>query len=175
MSVRIALAFGASLFLVACGNADAAASKGHGAAAASSASTNWSDATLNAAKVDYAFNAMNKMTDYAIAHPDFDMDAAAMDGSETEADYAKRMNADPKLRAMFAATGIDPAHYANASGTLFGSMFGVGLAGKNLDRSKLPQAAQYYLDHKAEIDGRMNAFKAKGEALARAHGEDDSQ
>jgi len=173
MSVRIALAFGASLFLVACGNADAAASKGHGAA--SSASINWSEPTLNAAKVDYVFNAMNKMTDYAIAHPDFDMDAAAMDGSETEADYAKRMNADPKLRAMFTATGIDPAHYANASGTLFGSMFGVGLAGKNIDRAKLPQAAQYYLDHKAEIDGRMNAFKAKGEALARAHGEDDSQ
>src|SRR5690242_12810195 len=73
MSVRIALAFGASLCLVACGNADAAASKGH--TAASSASTNWSDATLNAAKVDYVFNAMNKMTDYALAHPDFDMDA----------------------------------------------------------------------------------------------------
>jgi hypothetical protein len=155
MSVRIALAFGASLCLVACGNADAAASKGYGAAAGS-ASINWSDATLNAAKVDYVFNAMNKMTDYAIAHPDFDMDAVAMDGSETEADYAKRMTADPKLRGMFAATGIDPAHYANASGTL-------------------PQAAQYYLDHKAEIDGRMAAFKKKGEALARQHGEDDSE
>jgi len=174
MSVRIALAFGASLCLVACGNADAAASKGHGAAAGS-ASINWSDATLNAAKVDYVFNAMNKMTDYAIAHPDFDMDAVAMDGSETEADYAKRMTADPKLRGMFAATGIDPAHYANASGTLFGSMFGVGLAGKNIDRAKLPQAAQYYFDHKAEIDGRMAAFKKKGEALARQHGEDDSE
>jgi hypothetical protein len=68
MSVRIALAFGASLCLVACGNADAAASKGHGAAAAS-ASINWSDATLNAAKVDYVFNAMNKMTDYAAPIP----------------------------------------------------------------------------------------------------------
>jgi len=155
MSVRIALAFGASLCLVACGNADAAASKGHGAAAGS-ASINWSDATLNAAKVDYVFNAMNKMTDYAIAHPDFDMDAVAMDGSETEADYAKRMTADAKLRGMFAATGINPAHYANASGTL-------------------TQAAQYYLDHKAEIDGRMAAFKKKGEALARQHGEDDSE
>jgi ABC-type glycerol-3-phosphate transport system substrate-binding protein len=174
MSVRIALAFGASLCLAACGNADAAASKGHGAAS-SSASINWSDATLNAGKVDYFFNAMNKMTDYALAHPDFDMDAVAMDGSETEADYARRMNADPKLRGMFTATGIDPAHYANASGTLIGSMFGVGLAGKNLDRSKLPQAAQYYLDHKAEIDGRMNAFKAKGEALAKQHGGDDSE
>jgi hypothetical protein len=54
-------------------------------------------------------------------------------------------------------------------------MFGVGLAGKNIDRAKLPQAAQYYLDHKAEIDGRMAAFKKKGEALARQHGEDDSE
>ena len=175
MSVRTSLAVAAGLFIVASGFPTTATAAGVHRPAARPASTNWTDATLDAAKVDYFFKAMDKMTDYAIAHPEFDMDAIAMDGNETEADYAKRMNADPKFRKFFTETGIDPEHYANASGTLIGSMFGAGLAGKNLDRSKMPQAAQYYLDHKAEIDGRMAAFKAKGEALAREHGGDDSE
>lgn len=173
MSVRISLVFAASLFLVACGNSDATAAT-HGAA--SSSSTNWSDDTLNATKVDYYFSTMENLVDYGMAHPDADLDAIAMDGNETEADYAKRMNADPKLRAIFTATGIDPLRYANVTGVMTGTMFGVGLAGKNVDRSKLPQAAQYYLDHKAEIDARMAGFQAKAKAMAKAHGvSDDSE
>jgi ABC-type glycerol-3-phosphate transport system substrate-binding protein len=172
MSVRISLVFAASLFLVACGNSDASAAT-HGAAP--SASTNWSDDRLDATKVDYYFSAMEKLTNYAIAHPDVDLDAVAMDGSETEADYAKRMNADPKLKGIFTATGIDPLRYANVTGVMTGTMFGVGLAGKNLDASKLPQAAQYYLAHKAQIDSRMAAFQAKEKALITAKGGDDSE
>ena len=119
---------------------------------------------------------MEKLPNYAIAHPDADLDAIAMDGNETEADYAKRMNADPKLRNIFTATGIDPLRYANVTGVMTGTMFGVGLAGKNLDASKLPQAAQYYLAHKAQIDARMAAFQAKEKALIKAKGGgDDSE
>lgn len=173
MSVRTSLVIAASLFLVSCGNSDATAAT-HGAA--SSTSTNWSDDRLDAAKVDYYFSTMEKLADYGMTHRDVDLDAIAMDGSETEADYAKRMNADPKLRAIFTATGIDPLRYANVTGVMTGTMFGVGLAGKNVDRSKLPQAAQYYLDHKAEIDARMAGFQAKAKAMAKAHGiTDDSE
>lgn len=173
MSVRISLVFAASLFLVACGNSDATAAT-HGAA--SSSSTNWSDDTLNATKVDYYFSTMEKLVDYGMAHPDADLDAIAMDGNETEADYAKRMNADPKLRAIFTGAGIDPLRYANVTGVMTGTMFGVGLAGKNLDTSKMPQAAQYYVAHKAEIDARMADFQAKVKAKAKAHGiKDDSE
>ncbi len=171
MSVQKSLAF-ASLFLVAFGNFGAAAAA-HGAAA--SASTNWSDDRLDAAKVDYFFSTMEKLTDYAVAHPDVDLDAIAMDGSETEADYANRMNADPKLHKIFTATGIDPLRYANVTGVMTGTMFGVGLAGKNLEASKLPQAAQYYLAHKAQIDGRMAAFQAKEKALIKEKGGDNSE
>ena len=171
MSVRVSLAAAAGLFFAVPANpATAAAAHSSGVA-----STNWTDASLDATKVDYFFSAMTKLTDFALAHPDVDLDAIAMEGSESEADYAKRMNADPKLRSIFTATGIDPVHYANASGALIGSMFGVGLAGKNLDPSKLPQAARYYLAHKAQIDARMAAFKAKGEALAKQRGDDDSE
>lgn len=171
MSVRVSLAAAAGLFVVASAHPVIAAA----AHSAHIGSTNWTDASLDATKVDYFFSAMTRLTDFALAHPDVDLDAIAMDGSETEADYAKRMNADPKLRTIFTSTGIDPVHYANASGVLIGSMFGVGLAGKNLDPSKLPQGARYYLAHKAEIDGRMAAFKAKGEALAKQKGDDDSE
>jgi hypothetical protein len=172
MSVQKSLAF-ASLFLVAFVNSGAMAAT-H--AAAASASTNWSDDKLDAAKVDYYFRAMEKFFDYGIAHSDFDMDALAMDGSETEADYAKRMNGDPKLRTVFTSTGIDPVRYANVTGIMVGTMFGVGLAGKNLDVSNMPQAAQYYVAHKGEIDGRMAALQAKAKAIAKRHGvEDDSE
>jgi hypothetical protein len=170
MSVRVTLALSASLFIVGLGNSATAAT--HGAAASA---TNWADDRLDAAKVDYYFSTMEKITDYAMKHPDADLDAIAMDGSETEADYAKRMNADPKLRAIFTATGIDPLRYANVTGVMTGTMFGVGLAGKNVDAAKLPQAAQYYLAHKAQIDGRMAAFQAKAKAMAKQMGVDDSE
>jgi len=171
MSVRVTLALSASLFLVAFGASGTVAF-----ANASSASTNWSDDKLDAAKVDYFFSTMEKITTYAMAHPDADLDAIAMDGSETEGDYARRMNADPKLRSIFTATGIDPVRYANVTGVMTGTMFGVGLAGKNIgDPSKLPQAAQYYLAHKAQIDGRMAAFQAKEKALMKEKGGDDSE
>lgn len=177
MSVRISLAVGAGLFVVACGNSGNAAAQGRTAklyTAGMTATTNWSDANLDAAKVDYFFKTMSKFTDYQIAHPDFDLDAVSMDGNESEADYAKRMNADPKLRQVFVSTGIDPAHYANAAGLLIGAMFGVGIAGK-LAPSKMPQAAQYYLAHKSEIDSKMGALRDKAKAMAKQTGEDDQE
>lgn len=163
MSIRVALAFGASLCLIACGNSGATVAEAHGtgaAAVAADPATNWSDDTLNATKVDYVFSSFDKMIAYAKAHPGVDMDKMAMDGDETEADYARRINADPQMRQVFAATGIDPARYANANGILMGSMFGVAAAGDHLDKSKLPQAAQYYLAHRAEIDARMKKLTA---------------
>ena len=170
MSVRVSLAVAAGLFLA--GSANPAI----GAAAHSvHAGTNWSDASLDAVNVDYFFTVMDKFLDYAVAHPDFDMDAISLDGNETEADYAKRINADPRLRKFFTATGIDPQRYANVSGVMVGTMLGVGLAGKNVDASKLPQAAQYYLAHKAQIDARMTAYQQKGKALAKQMGDDDSE
>jgi hypothetical protein len=40
----------------------------------------------------------------------------------------------------------------------------------------MPQAAQYYVAHKGEIDGRMAALQAKAKAIAKRHGvEDDSE
>lgn len=173
MSVRMTLAFAGGLALVACGNSDNAAAATHGAAMTKSAATNWNDATLDAAKVDYYFSAMEKVTDFAVAHPDFDMDAIAMDGNESEADYAKRMNADPKLRKFFAAVGLDPLRYANVTGVMTGAMFGVGLAGK-MDPAKMPQAAQYYVAHRAQIDARMHAFQEKAKAMIQQSGGDDS-
>jgi hypothetical protein len=170
MSVRISLALAASLFVVAFGiSTDVVAA----AAAGRSAATNWNDATLDATKVDYFFKTMDKFLDYVVAHPEFDLDTVAMDGNESEADYARRASADPKLRKIFDATGIDPAHYANASGVLMGSMLGVGLAGKIAEPSKLPQAAQYYLAHKAQIEARMAAYQEKGKAIADRMGADD--
>jgi hypothetical protein len=176
MSVRMTLAFAAGLFLVFGGNSGNSVAEAHGAAAsaAGSASTSWNDATLNAAKVDYYFSAMEKLTDYAVAHPDFDMDAIAMDGNESEADYTKRMNADPKLRKVFAAMAIDPLRYANVTGVMTGTMLGVGLAGK-MDPSKMPQAAQYYLAHKAQIEARMKAFEDKARSMIKQSGGDDSE
>ena len=85
------------------------------------------------------------------------------------------MNADPRLQKIFTATGIDPLRYANVSGVMVGTMLGVGLAGKNIDAAKMPQAAQYYLAHKAQIDARMAAYQEKGKALAREKGGDDSE
>ncbi len=170
MPVQKSLAF-ASLFLPAFVLSGAtAATQG----AATSASTNWSDDQLDAAKVDYFFKTMEKFGDYAMAHPDFDMDVIAMDGSETEAAYAKRINGDQKLRTVFTSMGIDPVRYANVTGIMVGTMFGVGLAGKNLDLSKMPQAAQYYVAHRAEIDARMAAFHEKEKAIAKQHGVDDN-
>ena len=176
MSVRTSLALTAGLLLVACGNSGDTA-QAHGAATHSVgvSATNWNDATLNDAKVDYYFTAMSKLVDYQLAHPDFDMDAMAMDGNESEADYAKRINADPKLREVFTASGLDPLRYANVTGVMTGAMFGVGLAAGKVDPSKMPQAAQYYVAHKAQIDARMAAFQKKGEEMMRQRGGDDSE
>lgn len=176
MPVRTTLAIAAGLFAVFCGNPTIAAAS-HAAAGASrgSSSTNWTDATLDAAKVDYFFKVMDKFLDYQVAHPEADLDAIALDGNESEAAYAKRINADPKLSKIFAATGIDPLRYANVSGVMVGTMLGVGLAGKNVDPAKMPQAARYYLAHKAQIDARMAAYQEKGKALAKQMGDVDSE
>lgn len=175
MPVRTTLAIAAGLSAIFCGTTVAAANHGSAGASHESSTTNWADATLDAAKVDYFFHVMDKLLDYQIAHPDADLDAIALDGNESEAEYAKRINADPKLKAIFTATGIDPQRYANVSGIMVGTMLGVGLAGKNVDPAKLPQAAQYYLAHKAQIDARMAAYQAKGKALAKQMGDGNSE
>ena len=85
MPVRVSLAAAASLFLAVSANPAFAATGAHSAAAhaAGTAATNWTDASLNAAKVDYFFTVMDKLLDYQIAHPDADLDAIALDGNES--------------------------------------------------------------------------------------------
>ncbi len=176
MQVRTMAALSAGVFLVACGSSGNANADSDGvamaAAVAAAPSANWNDATLNAAKVDYFFASMDKFLAYKKANPDFDMDATSINSGETETDYAKRMNSDPQLRQLFTSTGVKPAHYANAAGVLMGAMLGAGL-GANADQSKMPQAVRYYTAHKADIERRMAALQAKGEALAESAGDSD--
>jgi hypothetical protein len=90
-------------------------------------------------------------------------DIAAQEGDETAAQYAARMQADPKARALLTSAGLSIEEFAQVNEALLAGMMTAGAlesgALKAIPDGINPQYVDFAREHKAELEAKVTALQ----------------